>query len=505
MNHEPIPEVYVVDDDISVREALSSLIRSAGLSVRTFASASESLGGLKNERPGCLVLDIQLPDINGFELQQRLATDDIQIPIIFLTGHGDIPMSVRAIKAGAVEFLTKPFDDEYLLETIRTAIARGSKREGSGGDAPEAAGANDGQSSTASRTVPDRAQIVMSAPQKLNGRSANIDSEIIGQSSVWRQIMRQIEMVAPTDATVLILGETGTGKELIARELHRRGRRRDKPLVRVNCACIPKELYESEFFGHARGAFTSAVRDRIGRFEAAAGGTLFLDEIGEIPLELQGKLLRVLQEKSYERVGEDKTRRSDVRIVAATNRDLKREVAAGRFREDLYYRLNVFPISVAPLRERKEDIPLLAAHFVELAVNELGCLRPRLTRAGIETLQNYDWPGNIRELRNVIERAAIFARGGALEFDLPVTGTDSTRFEPNDPEGIEQEFLTDAEMRRRERENLFAVLRKTGWKIKGVDGAAELLGVKPTTLISRIEKMGLKRSLLKEELGDACA
>jgi DNA-binding NtrC family response regulator len=503
MNHEPVPQVYVVDDDVSVREALSSLIRSAGLTVRTFASASESLRGLEKEQPGCLVLDIQLPDINGFELQQRLATDHIQIPIIFLTGHGDIPMSVRAIKAGAVEFLTKPFDDEYLLETIRTAIARGSKREGFGG-ASEAGDATDWQISTTSRTVPDQAEIVMASLRK-NGRTASADSEIIGQSPVWRQIMKQIEMVAPTDATVLVLGETGTGKELIARELHRRGRRKEKPLVRVNCASIPKELYESEFFGHARGAFTSAVRDRIGRFEAAAGGTLFLDEIGEIPLELQGKLLRVLQEKCYERVGEDRTRRADVRIVAATNRDLKKEVAAGRFREDLYYRLNVFPINVAPLRERKEDVPVLATHFLELAVKELGCVRPRLTQAGIETLQNYDWPGNVRELRNVIERAAIFAQGGALEFDLPITGSDPTGFEPAAREGVEQEFLTEAEMRRRERENLFAVLRKTGWKIKGVDGAAELLGVKPTTLISRIEKMGLKRSLLKEDVGDLCA
>ena len=504
MNHEPVPQVYVVDDDVSVREALSSLIRSAGLTVKTFASASESLRGLEKEQPGCLVLDIQLPDINGFELQQRLATDHIQIPIIFLTGHGDIPMSVRAIKAGAVEFLTKPFDDEYLLETIRTAIARGSKREGFGGSAFESNDASDYQTSTISRTVPDQAEIVMSSLRK-PGRTANADSEIIGQSPVWRQVMKQIEMVAPTDATVLILGETGTGKELIARELHRRGRRKDKPLVRVNCASIPKELYESEFFGHARGAFTSAIRDRVGRFEAAAGGTLFLDEIGEIPLELQGKLLRVLQEKCYERVGEDKTRRTDVRIVVATNRDLKKEVAAGRFREDLYYRLNVFPINVAPLRERIEDIPLLAAHFVELAVKELECVRPRLTRAGIEALQNHDWPGNVRELRNVIERAAIFAQGGALEFDLPIAGSDPTPFEPVEREGVDQEFLTEAEMRRRERENLFAVLRKTGWKIKGVDGAAELLGVKPTTLISRIEKMGLKRSLLKEDVGDLCA
>lgn len=504
MNHEPVPQVYVVDDDVSVREALSSLIRSAGLTVKTFASASESLRGLEKEQPGCLVLDIQLPDINGFELQQRLATDHIQIPIIFLTGHGDIPMSVRAIKAGAVEFLTKPFDDEYLLETIRTAIARGSKREGFAGSASESSDATNYQTSTISRTFPDQAEIVMSSLRK-PGRTANADSEIIGQSPVWRQVMKQIEMVAPTDATVLILGETGTGKELIARELHRRGRRKDKPLVRVNCASIPKELYESEFFGHARGAFTSAIRDRVGRFEAAAGGTLFLDEIGEIPLELQGKLLRVLQEKCYERVGEDKTRRTDVRIVVATNRDLKKEVAAGRFREDLYYRLNVFPINVAPLRERKEDIPLLAAHFVELAVKELECVRPRLTLAGIETLQNHDWPGNVRELRNVIERAAIFAQGGALGFDLPIAGSDPTPFEPVEREGIDQEFLTEAEMRRRERENLFAVLRKTGWKIKGVDGAAELLGVKPTTLISRIEKMGLKRSLLKEDVGDLCA
>ena len=249
--------------------------------------------------------------------------------------------------------------------------------------------------------MPHQAEIVLSPCLNGNGKPARTSDEIIGQSIALRQIISQIEMVAPTDANVLILGETGTGKELIARELHRRSRRKDKPLVRVNCACIPKELYESEFFGHARGAFTGAIKDRVGRFEAAAGGTLFLDEIGEIPLELQSKLLRVLQEKCYERVGEEMTRRADVRIVAATNRDLKKEVTAGRFREDLYYRLNVFPMKLAPLRERREDIPLLAAHFVELSLRELGCPRPRLTRAGIETLQSYDWPGNIRELRKL--------------------------------------------------------------------------------------------------------
>ena len=492
---ESVPRIYVVDDDASVREAVGSLIRSAGLSVRTFALAQEMLASLRKELPNCLVLDIQLPDINGFELQQELATKDIRIPIIFLTGHGDIPMSVRAIKAGAVEFLTKPFDDEYLLEVIRSAISRDNKNERS----PERIAKEYFEQFTgtdgASRAVPNQPEVVISSRLNGIGKAIGASGEIIGQSGAWRQIIRQVEMVAPTDATVLVLGETGTGKELIARELHRRSRRKDKPLVRVNCASIPKELYESEFFGHARGAFTSAVRDRIGRFEAAGGGTLFLDEIGEIPLELQSKLLRVLQEKCYERVGEERTRRADVRIVAATNRDLKKEIAAGRFREDLYYRLNVFPIKVAALRDRKEDIPLLTAHFIELSVKELGCPRPRLTRAGIEILRNYDWPGNIRELRNVIERAAIFAQGGSLEFDLPESGSpvDVNSFGSEHDAKVESEFQTDAEIRRRERENLFVVLQRTGWKIKGVDGAAELLGLKPTTLISRMEKMGLKR------------
>ena len=320
--------------------------------------------------------------------------------------------------------------------------------------------------------------------------------DLVGQSAALRHIVSQIDLVAPTDASVLILGETGTGKELVAHEIHRRSRRKEKALVRVNCASIPKVLYESEFFGHAKGAFTGAIKDRAGRFEAAEGGTLFLDEIGEVPLDLQGKLLRALQEKRYERVGEDRTRFADVRIVAATNRDLKKEVAAGRFREDLYYRLNVFPIQVVPLRERKEDVAQLAQHFIKLSAKELGCPKPRLTQAGMVQLQSYDWPGNIRELRNVIERAVILAGGGALEFDLPASGITSPPTLPtpaDDEANVKQEFFTESEMQQRGRENLLAVLKKSGWKIKGADGAAELLGVKPTTLLSRIKKMGLKR------------
>jgi transcriptional regulator with GAF, ATPase, and Fis domain len=319
--------------------------------------------------------------------------------------------------------------------------------------------------------------------------------ELVGQSAPLRQIISQIDLVASTDASVLILGATGTGKELVAREIHRRSNRRDKPLVRVNCASIPKDLFESEFFGHVKGAFTGAVKDRSGRFETAEGGTLFLDEIAEVPRDLQSKLLRVLQEKRYERVGDDRTRQADVRIIAATNQDLKAEVAKGRFREDLYYRLSVFPIHVPALRERKEDIPLLAKHFVEVSVKELRCPKPRLTRAGLEQLKAYDWPGNIRELRNVIERAVILARGGPLEFQLPLEGysgaTPVTKHP--DPNQGDVEIFTEVELRQRERANLRAALNKTGWKIKGPDGASELLGVKPTTLLFRIRKMGLKR------------
>jgi len=321
--------------------------------------------------------------------------------------------------------------------------------------------------------------------------------DLVGQSAPLRHIINQMDLVAPTDASVLILGETGTGKELVAREIHRRSARKDKPLVRVNCASIPKELFESEFFGHVRGSFTGAIKDRSGRFETAEGGTLFLDEIGEVPLDMQGKLLRVLQEKRYERVGEDRTRTADVRIVAATNRDLKQAVAVGRFREDLFYRLNVFPIQVPPLRERLDDIPSLAKHFVELSVKDLKCAKPRLTRAGVVKLQSYDWPGNVRELRNVIERAVILARGGSLEFDLPTAPPPAPMSKPRPEsqaaESDEPEFLTETELQLRERDNLLRILQKANWKIKGPDGAAELLGVKPTTLLSRIDKWGLKK------------
>jgi transcriptional regulator with GAF, ATPase, and Fis domain len=328
-------------------------------------------------------------------------------------------------------------------------------------------------------------------------REAKALGEIIGESSSLKQLQRQIDMVAPTDATVLILGESGTGKELIAREIHQRSRRSQQPLIRVNCASVPRELYESEFFGHAKGAFTGAIKDRAGRFEAADDGTLLLDEVGEIPFELQSKLLRVLQEKQYERVGEETTRTIDVRILAASNRDLKAEAAAGRFRQDLYYRLNVFAIEVPPLRQHKGDIPLLAAHFLRQTARRLKVPLPKLTQAHLLQLQNYDWPGNVREMQNLIERALILAQRGALRFDLPATEGEALASVPvqdMDAAGLEVQILTDPELRLRERANIGAALAKSGGRIHGPGGAAELLRLNPSTLVSRIRKLGLKKA-----------
>ncbi len=319
--------------------------------------------------------------------------------------------------------------------------------------------------------------------------------DIVGQSQVLHNITKQVEMVAPTDAGVLITGESGTGKELLAREIHRRSSRKNRPMIKVNCASIPRELYESEFFGHVKGAFTGALKDRAGRFELANGGTLFLDEVGEIPLELQSKLLRVLQEGTFERVGSGRTQKVDARIISATNRELKKEVEAGRFRQDLYYRLNVFPIEAPPLKERIEDIPALAHHFMEGAARKFNCLQGKLTQANVHELQRYDWPGNIRELQNVIERAVISTRSGRLRFDLPDGQRPNKKYSSGESERNEGigEVKTDAEMKRLERENITIALKQTDWKVFGSGGAADLLDMKPTTLLSRMKKIGLKK------------
>jgi transcriptional regulator with GAF, ATPase, and Fis domain len=314
---------------------------------------------------------------------------------------------------------------------------------------------------------------------------------MVGGSPALRKVLQQIQLVAPTDAAVLITGESGTGKELVARALHESSPRKDRALIKVNCGAVPEPLFESEFFGHVKGAFTGALKDKPGRFELADGGTLFLDEIGEVPLAMQAKLLRVLQEQEIERVGDTRVRKVNVRIVAATNRDLKEEVAAGRFRQDLFYRLSVFPLEVPPLRERSEDIAPLAAHFVRVAATRMNRPVPRFTRTHAGQLAAHDWPGNIRELQNTVERAVILAQNGPLQFELPPSALPRSA-SPSPTARETAGILTREEWKRQERESISAALKQSGGKVFGPGGAAELLNMKPTTLASRIKALGVR-------------
>lgn len=322
--------------------------------------------------------------------------------------------------------------------------------------------------------------------------------DIVGNSPALRKVLEQVTMVGATDASVLILGESGTGKELVARAIHEAGSRREHPLVRVNCASIPKELFESEFFGHVKGAFTGAIRDRMGRFEMADRGTLFLDEVGEIPPDLQAKLLRVLQEGTLERVGEERTRRVDVRIIAATNRDLLATARSGAFRLDLYYRLSVFPMELPPLRERREDIRPLAEHFLTQVRGKLGIRRLRVPAEQWALLETYDWPGNVRELQNVIERAAILARSGEVSFEGLLqegarAGEESAPMALPETMGEVTRPATLQGLREAEREMVARALEASGGRIYGEGGAAERLGLRPTTLTSKLRRWGWER------------
>jgi PAS domain S-box-containing protein len=317
---------------------------------------------------------------------------------------------------------------------------------------------------------------------------------IVGKSPALNHMLAQVKAVAETPANVLVLGESGAGKELVARAIHTQSPRAEAALVKVNCASIPRELFESEFFGHVKGAFTGAHRDRVGRFQLADKGTIFLDEVGEIPLELQGKLLRVLQESEFERVGDDITRSVDVRVIAATNRSLEELVVAGKFREDLFYRLSVFPIEVPPLRKRTEDVIQLAQHFLENTCNDFGRKPLKLTRGQAASLLAYDWPGNVRELKNVIERAVILSKGNTLRLDLSLPGSSATRGAAEiGAAGKDGNVLTENQMRSLQKQNYIAALKRADWRVSGKEGAAELLGVKPTTLTDRIKSLGIRK------------
>jgi DNA-binding NtrC family response regulator len=391
--------VYVVDDDASVRAGVASLIRSAGLEAKALASGQEFLALQRPEMPSCLVLDVQLPGLSGLDVQQELVRSGAKLPIIFLTGYGDIPMTVRAIQAGAADFLTKPFEKEELLSAIRRCLGRYHKFNRQPRDQ-----FND-------KLTQEKLYLKDETHSEMNF------GEIIGNSASLRRLLKQVGTVAPTDSTVLICGETGTGKELIAHSIHKKSQRSGRAFVSVNCAALPPSLIPSELFGHEKGAFTGAMQRRLGRFELADGGTIFLDEVGELLPDTQVALLRVLQEREFERVGGGRPIRLDVRVIAATNRDLKKAAANGTFRRDLFYRLNVFPVEVPPLRERKDDIPLLVRHFTQQFARRMNKVIDTISSATMDALRRYHWPGNIRELQNVIERSVILCETEIFSID----------------------------------------------------------------------------------------
>jgi formate hydrogenlyase transcriptional activator len=432
--------IYVVDNDVSARECVAGLVRSAGLTAKTFASGEEFLAAPRPKPPSCLVSDLHLPGVSGLDLQRELTASGVRVPIVFLTRHHDISMAVRAVQAGAANVIPKPFDDDDLLKAVRQCLTSCPEDE------------------------------IPSDPGFGN---------MIGRGTAFQEVVEAVQRVAPTDATVLIQGETGTGKELVAHAIHNLSSRRERPFVLVNCAAIPATLLESELFGHEKGSFTGAFEQKIGLFEAAHQGTLLLDEIGEIPLELQPKLLRALQEGEVKRVGGKRTIRVDVRIVAATNRNLKQMMAEGKFRSDLYYRLLVFPLTVPPLRERREDIPLLIRFFVERYAKKMNRVIDEIPSPALEALIRYDWPGNVRELQNLVERSVILSPGRVLQIAVPEVVPNSVSGGPRDEES--------------ERARILEALRLAGGKISGAGGAAARLGLMRSTLYSRMKKLNIER------------
>lgn len=372
--------ILIIDDERNIRRTLDMILSGEGYRVFACASGHEGLGVLQKEPIHMALLDIVMPEINGLDLLPKLLAARPDLAVVVISGHGNVQNAVRAIKLGAYDFLEKPLSRDRVLVAVSRAL-----------QTQELAAEN------------------RDLKQQIESRY-----EMVGTSHALTDIRSQIARVAPTNGRVLILGESGTGKELIARAVHKMSRRANKPFIKVNCAAIPEDLIESELFGSDQGAFTGAVKTRDGKFLQADGGTLFLDEIGDMSLSVQAKVLRALEQGEFERVGGEKTFRVDVRVIAATNKDLHAEVARGTFREDLYFRLNVVPLTAPPLRERREDIPELADHFLTTYAEENGFLPKKLAADARKMLLHYDWPGNIRELKNLIERLSIMVSGDAI-------------------------------------------------------------------------------------------
>jgi two-component system nitrogen regulation response regulator NtrX len=446
--------VLVVDDETGIREAIRMTLEYEGYRIDEARSGQEGIDKATKVPYDAILLDIKMPVLDGIEVLENLKEQKVATPVIMVSGHGDIQTAVECTKRGAFDFLEKPLNRDKLLLSVRNAV---------------------------------RTQKLEEEVDELRER-AERDYQLVGESAGLRELRGQIELAAPTKATVLIQGESGTGKELVAREIHRRSSRATLPFVQVNCAAIPEELIESELFGHEKGSFTGAIRKQTGKFVAADGGTIFLDEVADMSLRTQAKVLRVLQEGDVEPVGSATVIKVDVRVIAATNKDLAEEIRGGRFREDLYYRLNVIPIRTPPLRERRDDIPILAQHFAALFAEEHNKHPKKFTPAALRAMQDASWRGNVRELRNMIERLVIMVPSDTIDVtDLPAeffrAATDIISSAM--PLSTLQQFKDEAE-----KAFILAKLREHGWN---VSKTAEAIDTPRSNLYKKIEQYGIKR------------
>jgi DNA-binding NtrC family response regulator len=472
-------KLLLVEDEPALRGAIRDYFSAGGFQVCEAEGCERARQVFESWRPDAAILDYSLPDGTALDLIGDWRASGNSLPIIVLTGHATIDLAVLAIKTGAEHFLSKPVQLQRLMSTVLECVEQ--------------------------TRPPEQVPAAQAPPSK--GKLRELDP-FVGTSAAIRLLAEQAAKVAASQAPVLLQGETGSGKGVLARWIHLNSGRAQKPLVELNCAGLSRELLESELFGHEKGAFTGATERRTGRFELAHGGTIFLDEIGELSLDVQAKLLRVLQEHEFERVGGSKTIRVDVRVIAATNRDLTRAASEGTFRQDLYYRLNVFPLRLPPLRERTDDIALLAHYFVARYAAKIGRRIVRIPRQAMERLAGYSWPGNVRELENVIERAVILSPGPDLEIGPevvplvvpPVAPAPASHpvAAPPAPVAVPSAPVagapSTASLEEVERSHILAVLKQTNWRIDGPKGAARLLNLNPSTLRSRMQKLGIQRS-----------
>jgi two-component system, NtrC family, nitrogen regulation response regulator NtrX len=450
--------ILVVDDEAEIRRSVRMILEYEGYDVIEAASGPDGVALAERESPDLVFLDVKMPGMDGLEALQRIKAANEAVPVVIISGHGTVSTAVEATKAGAFDFIEKPLPSERILVTIRNALDR-------------------------TRLADENRSL---------RRAAEVRHQMVGESPTLRQVWDAIKRAAPTNATVLLLGESGVGKELVARSIHRNSLRSRERFVQVNCAAIPEELIESELFGHEKGSFTGATEKQIGKFEQADRGTIFLDEVGDMSPKTQAKVLRVLQEGEVERLGSARTIKVDVRVIAATNKDLEQEIEKGTFREDLYFRLSVIPIRVPPLRDRREDIPILVKHFADLFSRENNRRPPEFTRDALQYLQKARWKGNVRELKNTVERLMIMAPGPKIDEDdlrevvrleTKPAGPDNEKERP----GTLREFKESAE-----RAFLVGKLRENNWNISKT---AEVIGTPRSNLYKKLEQYGISQEV----------